>query len=140
MQVKFKKLSKDAVVPKIANIGDAGADLTATSIEHYDKYIEYGTSLAVSIPNGYVGLIFPRSSVTNKDVILKNAVGVIDSKFRGEIKFRFLPTKEFRSEVYVVGDRIGQLVIVPYLQAQYVEVDDLDSTQRGFGGYGSSGS
>jgi dUTP pyrophosphatase len=79
MKLKIKKLNPSSIIPSYAKEGDACFDLTATSINLMDKYIEYGTGLAMEIPEGYVGLIFPRSSVTNKDLILKNSVGVVDS-------------------------------------------------------------
>ena len=94
MKIKIKKVSEKAVIPQYAKDGDAGMDLTAISkqIKHSlngDHIIEYGTGLAIEIPCGYVGLIFPRSSIYKKDLRLSNAVGVIDSGYRGEIKFKF---------------------------------------------------
>lgn len=155
VNVKFKKLSEDAVAPKIMKTGDAGADLTATSMTETDMYIEYGTGLAVEIPQGYVGLIYPRSSLSNYDLILSNHVGVIDSNYRGEIKFRFKRTKKpsmaYRvpdmenlidsnnCQIYKVGDRIGQLIIMPYPTVTFEEVEELSETNRGDQGYGSSG-
>lgn len=81
MEVKIKKLNKNAVIPFYAKPGDAGMDLTATS-KTFDDYgnVEYGTGLAIEIPKGHVGLIFPRSSICKQDLALTNAVGVIDSK------------------------------------------------------------
>jgi len=84
--VQFKKLDPKAVIPTYANFGDAGADLVATSMKHVPStveeaaYYEYGTGLAMKIPEGYVGLLYPRSSISKKDLFLANAVGVIDSK------------------------------------------------------------
>ena len=140
MKLKIKKLVPAAVIPQYAKSGDACFDLTATSINRTDKYIEYGTGLAMEIPEGYVGLIFPRSSVTNTDLMLKNGTGIIDQGYRGEIKFRFnRVSTELSSEIYSVGDRIGQMMIIPYPTVQFEEVDELTETQRGEGGYGSSG-
>jgi dUTP pyrophosphatase len=136
--VNFKKLVPEAVIPQYAKEGDAGLDLTATSVNQTDKYIEYGTGLALQIPEGFVGLLFPRSSVTNKDLMLKNAVGVIDSGYRGEIKFRFQITKE-NPEIYNIGERIGQIIIMPYPKIKFNEVCELAPSERGEGGYGSSG-
>ena len=81
MKVKIKKLNENAVIPSYSKQGDAGMDLVATS-KIFDKYgnIEYWTGLAMEIPEGHVGLIFPRSSISKKDLALTNAVGVIDSK------------------------------------------------------------
>ena len=81
MKVKIKNLNENAVIPSYSKQGDAGMDLVATS-KIFDKYgnVEYGTGLAMEIPEGHVGLIFPRSSISKKDLALTNAVGVIDSK------------------------------------------------------------
>lgn len=138
MKVKFKKLTEDAVSPKRAKPGDAGADLTATSMNHYTDYTEYGTSLSVEIPEGHVGLVFPRSSNSNKDQLLANSVGVIDAGYRGEIKARFKRTKEGARQ-HQPGDRFAQLVIVPIVEAEYEEVEELSETERGEGSFGSSG-
>jgi dUTP pyrophosphatase len=140
MIVKIKKLDSKAVTPAYAKAGDAAVDLTAISLSKVDKdefgYLEYGTGLAIEIPEGYVGLLFPRSSISNSGLILTNSVGVIDSGYRGEIKFRFkhIPDTSF----YKVGDRIGQLIIMPYPQIEFEEVQELSSTERGEGGFGST--
>lgn len=142
MEVKIKKLHKDAVIPKYAKPGDAGMDLTSVSMK-IDEYgnICYGTGLAFEIPEGYVGLVFPRSSNCKKGVILTNCVGVIDSGYRGEVSFKFkeIALGNFSKVAYKVGDRIGQIIIMPYPQIDFVEVDELSETERGTGGYGSSG-
>ena len=91
MEVKFKKLHKEAVYPKFGHHGDAGADLTAVSVSYDEKEdtIIYDTGISVEIPPGYVGLVFPRSSIAGKNVYLTNSVGVIDSSYRGSIKAKF---------------------------------------------------
>lgn len=153
MQVNIKKLHEDAVIPSYAKDGDAGMDLTATS-KSYDEHgnVVYGTGLAFEIPNGYVGLLFPRSSNTKKDLILGNSVGVLDSGYRGEVVFKFKPTIIYTMDDdvdfvgapfhalnnYEVGDRIGQIIIMPYPQVEFVEVDELSSSDRGVGGFGST--
>lgn len=149
MQVKFKKLHPDAKIPNYSKIGDAGLDLTAINREwKYSDgggYYEYGTGLAIEIPEGYVGLIFPRSSQSNVNQLLTNHVGVIDSNYRGEIKFRFKPVYQSVRDlnenftVYEIGDRVGQLIILPYPQIEPIEVDELSETTRGTGGFGSTG-
>lgn len=142
IKLKVKKLHPEAVLPSYAKHGDACFDLTAVNIHNEYKYIEYGTGLAFEIPEGYVGLIFPRSSVTDKDLMLKNSVGIIDSGYRGEIKFRFAETKDsswHSVEIYEVGDRVGQMMILPIPTVEFEEVDELSDTERGSGGYGSSG-
>ena len=139
MEVKVKKLHKDAVIPTYARLGDAGLDLTAISVEMDENCNHvYHTGLAIEIPQGYVGLIFPRSSISKTDMCLRNSVGVIDSGYRGEITFKF---KRFVDGVklYNEGDRVGQLIIIPYPNITLVESDELSETERGQGGYGSSG-
>lgn len=147
LTLKIKKLDPNAVIPSYAKPGDAGLDLTATSmqfeqLEHGSKQIVYGTGLAVEIPAGHVGLIFPRSSIAKTALALTNAVGVIDSGYRGEIKFKFRidsGSRPNREAAYKVGDRIGQLVIMPYPQIDIKEVSELASSDRGDGGFGSTG-
>jgi len=143
MKLKVKKLNEKAVLPSYSKEGDAAMDFVATSKEICNGFIEYGTGIAMEIPHGYVGLIFPRSSITKKKLILKNSVGVIDSGYRGEIKFRFyrLHDNEYNSSfnVYYVGDRIGQIMIIPIPKIEIEEVEDLSNTDRGEGGYGSTG-
>lgn len=141
MKVNIKKLHPDAVVPKYAKEGDAGMDLTATwmKFDHEKKIVTYGTGLALEIPPWYVGLIYPRSSVYKKSMILANHVGVIDSGYRGEIIFKFRVTNSDWQDIYDIGDRIGQLIITPYPKIDFVEVDKLTPTDRGDGGYGSTG-
>jgi len=141
MKINIKKLHEEAIIPTYAKPGDAGMDLTAVSMEWDDNgNIIYHTGLAMEIPEGYVGLIFPRSSNAKKDLYLTNHVGVIDSGYRGEIIFKFRRTVSFNPEVYYPGDRIGQIIILPYPQVQFEEVSELTNTERGKGGYGSTGS
>lgn len=140
MIVKLKKLVDNAVIPAYGKPGDAAMDLTAISLTKVDKeeygYLEYGTGIAVEIPEGNVGLLFPRSSVSNSGLILANSVGVIDSGYRGEIKFRFkhIPDTAF----YKPGDRIGQLMIIPYPNIEFDVVEELSSSERNEGGFGST--
>ena len=141
MQVRVKRLHTDATIPAYSKPGDAGLDLTAISMErdNYDN-ITYGTGLAIEIPEGYVGLIYPRSSNSKTDLYLTNHVGVIDSGYRGEIMFKYRPVNGLmNSKIYQIGDRIGQLIIMPYPQIELVEVDELSDSERGKGGFGSTG-
>ena len=164
MKVKIKKLHPDAVIPAYAKTGDAGMDLTAVSMKT-DEYgnICYGTGLAFEIPEGYVGLVFPRSSIYKSNLNLSNSVGVIDSGYRGEVSFKFniihnvsswlkfkwqklfkkdpmnVPVMTLGFNKYKVGDRIGQIIIMPYPQIEFEEVEQLSQTERGTQGYGSSG-
>lgn len=141
MEVKIKKLVKTAITPKYAKDGDAGMDLTATSKWYDDdNNVCYGTGIAMEIPKGYVGLVFPRSSNAKQDLILSNSVGVIDSGYRGEITFKFkLVEDRHLAKDYNVGDRVGQIIIMPYPIIEFVEVHYLSKTERGKCGYGSSG-
>lgn len=141
MKVKIKKLHEDAVIPCYAKHGDAGMDLTAVS-KHYDEHgnLCYGTGLAFEIPQGYVGLIFPRSSIYKKRLVLSNSVGVIDSGYRGEVSFKFKAESGLAiNEGYKVGERVGQIIIIPYPDIEFVEVSELSESERGENGYGSTG-
>ena len=141
LEVKFKKLVPTAKIPIYANSGDAGLDLTATSKTWNDELqcFVYGTGLAVEIPLGYVGLIFPRSSVRKYCLALTNSVGVIDSGYRGEIMCTFRPQSKGTTESYNVGDKICQLIIMPYPNIIPIEAEELSETQRGANGHGSTG-
>lgn len=143
MKVNFKKLHADAVTPSYAHDGDAGIDLTAVSFtQEYDRsgklVIVYHTGIAVEIPEGYVGLLFMRSSVSKYSVSMTNAVGVIDCIYRGEIMVKMKLTTDAVPTIYQPGEKIAQLVIVPYLKAELNEVEELAETERGEGGFGST--
>lgn len=140
MKVRIKKLNEAAVVPSYSQEGDAGLDLTIISKNVYPDYTQYRTGLAIEIPQGHVGLIFPRSSISDKDLILSNHVGVIDSGYRGEISFRFkrVEKNNGKHRDYDIGERCGQLVILPYPRIEFTVVDDLTETERGTGGFGST--
>ena len=170
LRVRVKKLAENAHIPTYAHLTDAGMDLYAAS-KSFDEYgnMVIGTGIAVEIPKGYVGLVFPRSSISQHYCYLTNAVGVIDSDYRGEITFKFA-AKHYsiqfnrlwdriknliagntqysytvyryngsEKQQYQVGDRIGQLIIMPYQKVQLIETDELTTTDRGTGGYGSTG-
>jgi dUTP pyrophosphatase len=147
LKVKIKRLMPEAIIPKYAKAGDAGLDLVATSHAYEQnesgrRMQVYGTGLAFEIPAGYVGLIYPRSSISKTCLSLTNSVGVIDSGYRGEVLFKFAIDDSSRASIggtYKIGDRIGQLVIVPYPSIEFEESDNLSDTERGSGGYGSSG-
>ena len=172
LKVKIKRLSDNAVIPTYAHTTDAGLDLVATSktIDEYGNVV-YGTGIALEIPNGYVGLVFPRSSNSKKHLLLTNSVGVIDSGYRGEVTFKYRPPMtvcyeklkdrlarlllgvrrkahcgdvdveswHLNNYEYAVGDRVGQLIILPYPKVEFEEVEKLSDSDRGTGGYGSTG-
>ena len=141
MKVKIKRLSKNAVIPKKAHATDAGMDMVAISRDFDNNgNVVYGTGIAVEIPEGHVGLVFPRSSISKRDLLLSNSVGVIDSGYRGEITFKFKTEGgKMYADMYGVGDRIGQLIIIPIPEIEFEETDELSDTDRGTGGYGSTG-
>lgn len=138
LQIKFKKTHPFSIIPKQGTAGAAGFDLTAVRLETTETTLKYDTGIAVEIPPGYVGLLFPRSSVCKTGLSLANSVGVIDSDYRGSISFVFYKGAEL-IEPYSYGDRIGQLLIVPIQEVEFVEAEELSETERGAGGYGSTG-
>lgn len=139
MKVNIKKLRENAVIPSYAHITDAGMDITATSLEIDGSNFIYGTGLAFEVPKGYVMLLFSRSSVRNTQGILTNCIGVIDSGYRGEVMFTFKNIDGSTTPPYKVGERIGQLIIIPYPKIEFNEVDELSESDRGTGGHGSTG-
>ena len=138
--VKVKKLSDNAVIPSYSKVGDAGMDLTITSVKENTTFdVSYGFGISMEIPKNFVGLVFPRSSVRNQDLMLSNCVGVIDSGYRGELQATFKKTQGLDSIKYKVGDRGAQIIILPYPQIKMVESDELSDTERGTSGFGSTG-
>ena len=134
-----------AELPRYANEGDACVDLVGQK-RWEDKWGNkcFDTGLAVEIPTGFVGLIFPRSSISKTDMMLRNCVGVIDSGYRGPLIVKFkahdkTKTGTARNYHYMEGDRIAQLMIIPCPQIEFVEVDELSDSDRGSGGFGSTG-
>ena len=139
MKIKLKKLHPDAKIPKYAKNGDAAMDLVAVEVKQQEVFqIAYDCGIAMEIPEGHVGLVFPRSSIKNYDLILANGVGVIDSGYRGSIQVVFNKKRGVASKIYEVGDRIAQLIILPYPAVEFEEVEELSETERGEGGFGST--
>tara|TARA_B100001123_G_C15344360_1_gene1036326 strand:+ start:1004 stop:1426 length:423 start_codon:yes stop_codon:yes gene_type:complete len=139
MELKVKKLSKHARLPSKANQDDAGWDLYASEdviIEPSERML-VGTDIAMAIPNGYVGLIWDRSGMSTKRGVHRFA-GVIDSGYRGEIKVCLWNSSNEHC-VINKGERMAQLLVQPAPPLPLIEVDRLDSTKRGTGGFGSSG-
>ena len=158
--IKFKKRVPEAVIPSYAHDGDVGMDMTATSVEYdaeHDLYI-YHTGLSCETDKGYGVFLFPRSSNCKTDAYLTNHVGIVDSAiYRGEIQFRYKNRKPYRKSFrewlsgevdgkrvfkyapYDVGDRIGQMVVLPYPRVECWEFNELSTTERGEGGFGSTG-
>lgn len=146
MKIKIKKIDKRAVIPSYAHATDAGLDLTAVNYSQ-DKYgcHVYGTGLAIEIPEGYVGLLFPRSSISRYNLMQTNSVGVIDAGYRGEVMVKYkdaqpeLDTTIVTHPRFNIGERIAQLIIMPIPNIEFEEVEVLSESDRGKGGYGSTG-
>ena len=153
MELKVK-LTDGAPLPKHAKKGDAGMDLTAreTVTLRPGETRMVDTGVAVAIPDGYFGMVVPRSGLGSRGVNLSNCVGVIDSGYRGTIKAplhnnhpamidtMFGPRLNVQDTMKVTrGERVCQLIVVPFSTCECVEVDELDETDRGDGGFGSSG-
>lgn len=143
MEIRFKRLAEEAVLPIRANKGDAGIDLTCTRItqeinECGQLILIYHCDLAVEIPEGYVGLLFPRSSISNKSLMSTNAVGVIDAGYRGEIMFKMRSTTDVVPAIYKPGERFAQLIVMPIPEITITEAEELSESERGENGFGSS--
>ncbi|MEG0773590.1 hypothetical protein [Clostridium sp.] len=157
IKVSFKKLTLQSVAPVKAHPTDAGFDLTAITKEVTEDYIEYDTGISIKLPKKHCGLLLPRSSNSNKDLLLCNSVGLIDEDYTGSLRFRFKrTTKTFKTifksfwwfsklkkvpielKEYEVGDKIGQLVILPIPEIELVEEQELPITSRGTNGFGST--
>ena len=157
MELKFKKLDykttdkdgneievkSEGVLPTKATDGSAGFDLYSTRItqerDNSNKPVfVYHTDIAIEIPKGYVGLLFHKSSVAKRSIMLTNAVGVIDSDYRNEIMAKMKVTTDAVPTIYAIGEPFAQLVIVPYLVAEPILVDELSETERGTKGFGEA--
>ena len=141
-ELKIKKLDEKAIIPTYGTEYSAGADLYALLDEDLEikpgETVMIGTGLAMAIPNGYVGLIYARSSLgSKKGLAPANKVGVIDSDYRGEIKVPlFNQSKE--TQIITKNERIAQIIFTPYLKVNFQETDELDDTTRGTAGFGST--
>lgn len=143
MIIKYKKLDPRAVAPVRAHNQDAGLDLTATRIttelnECGQLILVYHTDLAFEIPEGYFGLLVPRSSIFKKSLMLTNHAGVIDSNYRGEVMAKFRSTTDVVPAVYKEGEKFAQLLILPVPQVELEEAEELSETDRSEGGFGST--
>lgn len=144
MEIKFKKLDEKAVAPAKQHASDAGFDLTCVGVstvrnECGQVLLVYHTGLAIEIPEGYVGLLFPRSSIYKKSLSMTNSVGIIDSNYRGEVMAVMRNTTDVIPAIYKDGDRFAQLVIVKLPEVEgFVEAEELSETERGIAGFGST--
>lgn len=142
MELRFSRLSEGARLPSRAHREDAGLDLRSAEVARVEpgERASVGTGLAVAIPTGYAGLVLPRSGLAAEHGIgLVNAPGLIDSGYRGEVRVLLLNTDGAEAFEIEPGDRIAQLLVVPFVTADPVEVDALDETRRGLAGFGSTG-
>lgn len=142
MKLKFKKLNESAVEPSYMKDGDAGLDLTATKIVKNTLFeVWYNTDIAIEIPKGHFGMLVPRSSITNDaTLMMSNSIGIIDAGFRGGMQVRFNRTLKgfFKRKKYNIGDRIAQLIIIPFKSVSLEQSAFLSKTDRGTGGHGST--
>lgn len=142
VNVHIKLLDPELPAPAYTKPGDAGADLRS----RIDFELEPGeralvpTGVAIALPEGYVGLVHPRSGLATKNgITIVNAPGTVDSGYRGELMVTLLNTDKTKSFHVQRGDRIAQLVIQKYEHATFTVVDELEQTERGSSGFGSSG-
>jgi dUTP pyrophosphatase len=143
MKLKYKKLTEKAVTPTKAHDTDAGFDLTVSSIttelgEDGQLIIVFHTGISIELPDNYVGLVYPRSSIYKKSLYFTNSVGVIDSGYRGELIIRAKTNTNVVPSVYKEGDRFAQLIIIPLPQITLEESEQLTETDRGTDGFGST--
>lgn len=141
VELQVQRLDPSAVLPSYAHPGDAGLDLTATRSVRIGPgaRVAVPTGLAVAIPEGWVGLVHPRSGLARRHgVTVANAPGTIDAGYRGEVQVLLINLGEAAVEV-AAGDRVAQLLLQQVGRARLVEVADLDETARGTGGFGSTG-
>ncbi|MEU4524071.1 dUTP diphosphatase [Amycolatopsis sp. NPDC024027] len=142
VQVLLSRLDPDVPLPAYARPGDAGADLVTTSdiVLGPGERGVVGTGVAIALPPGYAGFVHPRSGLAARaGLSVVNTPGTIDSGYRGEIKVCLINHDPVRPLELTRGDRIAQLVVQRVEHAEFVEVDGLDATERGDGGYGSTG-
>lgn len=141
-KLKIKLLQPHAFAPSYGSEGAVGLDLRCIDSYYNEEhdFIEYGTGLAIEIPEGYCGELLSRSSVSKTPHILCNGYGLIDQDYRGELKFRFRNVAGPKDiSYYKFGDRVGQLVLKPIVKPEIVVVEELSDTVRGDGGFGSTG-
>lgn len=141
-EIRYRCLHPDAQEPIRANDGDAGFDLHAVEPARLGpgQRVSIGTGISIAVPDGMAGLVLPRSGLALKHgIALVNSPGLIDSGYRGEVRVLLLNTDPETAFAIEAGDRIAQLLLVPFASPRFRQVDELDETERGEGGFGSSG-
>jgi len=136
MKIKIKKNNPNAMY-RVATAGSAGIDIAATGFTIGISSITYHLGLSVEIPDGFFGMMVPRSSIVKRGLRMSNSVGIIDSDYRGEVKAVF-DVIDF-SDIYQTGEYVCQLIILPVIKFDLIEADELNETDRGTGGFGSTG-
>ncbi|QSB06973.1 dUTP diphosphatase [Natronoglycomyces albus] len=142
VRIGIKRLDPAVPLPSYAHPGDAGADLHSAeefTLQPGERKL-VKTGLAMEIPDGYVGLVHPRSGLAARHGVTGvNSPGTIDSGYRGEVKLNLINLDPDHAVSFAVGDRLAQLVVQPVVRAEFTEVDQLSDTPRGHGGHGSTG-
>lgn len=139
MKIKFKKTHPNFIEPSIGSKDSAGIDLYCVDRNFKNEYVEYNLGMSIEIPKGYGGFLFPRSSVSNYSLSLANSVGVIDPDYRGPLKVRFNYEELKPLKYYEIGERVCQLIVIKTEIIQLELSDELSETDRGDGGFGSTG-
>jgi dUTP pyrophosphatase len=141
LKVKFKKLNDSTKLPYKGSLNAACFDVYAHSITFKDGKAVYGLGFSTEIPEGYRGVIVPRSNLSKHQWMLGNSMGIIDADYRGEWMVVLSPLKDLTESAlpYGVGDRCAQIYFEPVLDVEFVETDELSDTARGEGGFGSTG-
>lgn len=149
MTMNVKLLTPESKLPKRAHCYDAGADLYATSVsyDHRTGVITYGTGIAIETLPATMSVIAPRSSVYRTGLCMCNSIGIVDQGYTGEVMVKFYRNRPYTTEAefvhdpdrYQVGERIAQLIVVPIFTPDFTPVEELAPSERGNGGYGSTG-
>ena len=145
LQVKFKKISDNTIVPSRGSLDAACYDVYAHSITSANGKVVVGLGFKTEIPVGYKAVLVPRSNLTKYNWVMNNSIGIIDSDYRGEwmVIFTAIPGKEFADDYqdfpYAVGDRVAQFYLDEVYNIAFLEVSTLSDTNRGEGGFGSTG-
>ncbi len=138
IKLKFKLVTPEAKPPQYSRKGDTCFDLFCRKIEGDERFIKYYLGVKLQIPEGFAGYLYPRSSIIKKDLIMKNSIGIIECDYRGEVCLVCWKTNKDQSAIYEVGDKCAQMEIREKLDVELQEVDELNETERGEGGFGSS--
>lgn len=138
--VKLKKLNEDAIVPEYAYPTDAGMDLKSS--EEYvlmpNETAMINTGLSIAIPEKFFGGIYSKSGLASRGIIVANSPGIVDTMYRGEVKVLLYNRTKAPHQINI-GDKIAQLILMPFEQIKFREVEELDETDRKDGGFGSTG-